>query len=414
MKSRPRKARTVPLLYWGVVVAIVFTCAGIVLPAVAATAPGHPLSEVILSERTCRTVLHQAMPVLNHGVVASTTGSGVGTGPDAGRGVVSWLFTALTGVSLGQPASFLTADLPLAQSSYAPAIIASGRAAYHRASGSSGTGYPIGSPAVSTGGGAVGGGTSGGAGTPIGPPRTGEPAAGDGASGGGTAQLYRFGDSNPVVAIVHTHGLESYLPAVVALARAKDPRADTSRIESFTEDSSVNMLRVGEELARYLATAHGIGSIQSRRLHDRHADGFRLGAYERSLDTMTEILRLYPSVKVLLDLHRDAPGREHTTTTIGGVSMATVYVIVGTDRMLENPNWEKNYAFARRLVATMEQMYPGLSRGILVRDERYNQHVMERALLLEVGGQENTLEEVFASVRAIGEVLARIAAEGFE
>lgn len=404
MTPRARNKTNAQLFHWGIVATVVLTCAGILLPAVAATSPDHPLSQALLSTGACRTVLRQAIPALGPVTAGVTTGDGPSGELGTGRGLVDWLFSTLTGVSLGQPASFLAADLPLAQSSYAPAIIASGRAAHQSAAGGAGSGRPAGSPTSTTGA----------TGLPVVPPRTGgTPGTGD-LVPDPAAQLYRFGDSTPLVAIVHAHGQESYLPAVVALARADDPNADASRIESFTMDESVNMLRVGEELARYLATAHGIGSVQSRRIHDRHADGFRLGAYERSLETMTEILRRYPTVKVLLDLHRDAPGREHTTTTIDGVSMATIYVIVGTDRMLEHPNWEKNYTFARRLVATMEQMYPGLSRGILVRDERYNQHVMERSLLLEVGGQENTLEEVFASVHALGEVLARIAAEGFE
>jgi stage II sporulation protein P len=228
------------------------------------------------------------------------------------------------------------------------------------------------------------------------------------------ALLYVYGTRDPVIAIVHTHGSESFLPAVQAMARARDPSADVSKLDSFSTDRSVNVVRVGEELARYLWAAHGISSVQSRRLHDLKEEGFRLGAYNRSLETMTAILRRHPRVKVLIDLHRDAPGREMTTTVLNGTPVATILVIVGTDRMLENPHWRKNYDFARRLVATMEQMYPGLSRGLLVRDERYNQHVMERTLLLEIGGQENTLEEVFAAVRCLGDILAQLFAEGFD
>jgi len=227
-------------------------------------------------------------------------------------------------------------------------------------------------------------------------------------------KLYVYGTDAPLVAIVHTHGSESYLPLLAAAAGGQGSSGDLSSLEPFTTDTSLNMVRVGQELARYLSVTYGIGVIHSRRLHDRKEDGFRLGAYERSLETMTAILQRCPTLEILLDLHRDAPGRDKTTAVINGVPMAMVYVIVGTDRYLEHPNWQANYAFARRLVATLEQTHPGLSRGILVQDYRYNQHVMERTILIELGGQENTFEEVMATVRVLGDTLAQILAEGFE
>jgi stage II sporulation protein P len=352
-------------------------------------------------------ILREGVPLLNQDLVAGV--SPVAAEPEIGRprGFSSWLFSALTGISLGEPASFLTADLPLARSSYAPDIIASGRLSAAGA-GSGGTAGSGSSPGTGAG---TGTSTSGPLPHPGPLPQTGVP---EGDVFDATALFRYYGGRDPLVAIVHSHGSESFLPVVEVLARAQNPQVDVSTLDSFTSDKSANMIRVGEELARYLATAHGIPVVQARSLHDLKEDGFRLGAYRRSLDTMTAILRDHPRIKVLLDLHRDAPGRAVTTATLNGTPVANILVIVGSDRLLENPHWEKNYAFARRLVATMEEMYPGLSRGILVRDERYNQHLMERTLLLEIGGQENTLDEVFLSVRYLGEVLARLFAEGFE
>jgi len=379
-----------------------------VLPAGALIRPDGAAARYLLSSQNCRTVLRQAIPLLGvhlegpapAEVTDSAEANGVG-------GFVGFVFGALTGVSLGEPASFLTANLPLARSTYAGAILASGREAA-AGDGQPGNGGDL-APGSSWPGSDPGSGSNPGSGAGVG---SGLP--GDGVAEEGNAQLYLYGGRDPIIAIVHTHGSESFLPAVEALARARDPGVDVSTLEAFTDDTSTNMLRVGEELARYLSTTYGIPVVQSRRLHDAQADGFRLGAYERSLETMTEILRRHPTVKVMIDLHRDAPPRDKTTAIVKGVSTATIYTIVGTDRLLDNPYWQANYDFARRLVATMEQDHPGLSRGILVRDERYNQHVMKRTILLEVGGQENTLEEVFAAVRDLGDVLDQIVAEGFD
>ncbi len=372
-----------------------------VLPAGALIRPDGAAARYLLSSQNCRTVLRQAIPLLGvhleGPVPAEVTDPAEANG--AG-GFVGFVFGALTGVSLGEPASFLTANLPLARSTYAGAILASGREV------DAGDGQP------GHGGDLAPGSPLPGSGSPA--PGVGSGLPGDGVAEEGNAQLYLYGGRDPIIAIVHTHGSESFLPAVEALARARDPGVDVSTLEAFTDDRSTNMLRVGEELARYLSTTYGIPVVQSRRLHDAQADGFRLGAYERSLETMTEILRRHPTVKVMIDLHRDAPPRDKTTAIIKGVSTATICAIVGTDRLLDNPYWQANYDFARRLVATMEQDHPGLARGILVRDERYNQHVMKRTILLEVGGQENTLEEVFASVRSLGDVLDQIVAEGFD
>ena len=409
--SLSRRQRVQRSVYrWGVLGLLALILFGLVFPLQTLVSRENSLSRVLLTSRNCRAMLSQAVPLLGLHLEtgglpgeAGDTGSAGAEVSGASRGILGWLFRAVTGVSPGTPSSFLTANLPLARSSYAGAIIASGR----EASGPDGSGPP-GSGQTGPGGGLSPGTEPG---TPGGAPATGVPS--DAVLDDQTAKLYLYGGTQPIVAIVHTHGSESFLPAVAAMAQAKDPGADTSGLDSFSSDNSVNMLRVGEELARYLAVNYGIACVQSRRPHDAQSDGFRLGAYERSLETMTEIARRYPSVKIMLDLHRDAPSRDKTTVVIAGVQTAAICTIVGTDKQLDNPDWQTNYDFARRLVAAMEQKYPGLSRGILVRDERYNQHVMARTILLEIGGQENTLEEIYAAIRALGDVLAQIVAEGF-
>lgn len=418
-----RQRRQQAFYRWAVLALLALVALGVALPVRAIVASRGTLAQRLLSSQNCRAIFRQAMPILGvhleAGGVPPASGTGAGgTGTAAGEddqtgthGLVAWGFDLVTGVKLSDPATLLAANLPLARTSYAAEILASGRevadAANHQGQSSAseseiytptGGGLSPGKPAGATAGTGDGTGTA----APV-----------DGVLEDQSAQLYLYGSGEPLIAIVHTHTSESFLPAVTALATARDPGVDTSTLEAFTTDSSANMLRVGEELARYLATAHGIPVVQSRRVHDAQSDGFRLGAYERSLETMTEIVRRHPSIKIMIDLHRDAPSHDRTTADINGVSTATVCVIVGTSKLLPNPNAQANYDFARRLVSTMEADFRGLSRGIMVQDERYNQHVMERTMLLEIGGQENTLEEEFASVHDLGDVLAQIVAEGF-
>ncbi|MEW6244270.1 MAG: stage II sporulation protein P [Bacillota bacterium] len=201
---------------------------------------------------------------------------------------------------------------------------------------------------------------------------------------------------NPLVAIYHTHSRETYLPAI------GDPK-HLKPEDAFSFNPDITVIAVGKELKRALEEEHGIGVVHSTRFHD--ADG-RIGAYVRSLETAQALVKENPTVCVILDIHRDSTLRSESTTTIGGQSVARVMVVLGTDSQLAHPNWRRNYEFALALVRAMERRYPGLSLGVLPQPYRYNQHVLPGALLLEIGGVENTLEECKATARLLAQVLS--------
>ncbi|MDI6894105.1 MAG: stage II sporulation protein P [Bacillota bacterium] len=201
-----------------------------------------------------------------------------------------------------------------------------------------------------------------------------------------------------LVGLYCTHARESYLPA---LAGARDPE------DAHTLDGSRNMLRVAEELARTLSQEHGIGVVMSRRVHDRQG---KLGAYVRSQETVQTLLREYPDVRFLFDVHRDSPGREATVATVGGRPAARIMIVLGSPYQV-GPNWAHNRALADRVSGLMEQRYPGLLRKVLVADARYNQHLSPGGLLFEIGGVENTLEEALYSAHLLADVLATVIAE---
>lgn len=201
-----------------------------------------------------------------------------------------------------------------------------------------------------------------------------------------------------LVGLYCTHARESYLPVLAGARHAE---------EAHTLDASRNMLRVAEELARALSQEHGIGVVLSRRVHDRQG---KLGAYVRSQETAQALLREYPDVRFLFDVHRDSPGRDVTAATVQGRPAARIMIVLGSPYQV-GPAWARNKALADRVAQIMEERYPGLLRKVLVADARYNQHLSQGALLFEIGGVENTLEEALYSARLLADVLATLIAE---
>ncbi len=201
-----------------------------------------------------------------------------------------------------------------------------------------------------------------------------------------------------LVGLYCTHARESYLPAIPGARRPED---------AHTTDSSVNMLRVAEELARTLSEDYGIGVVMSRQVHDREG---KLGAYLRSHETASQLLATYPQVRFLFDIHRDSVRRDATVASVGGREAARVMLVLGS-RAQVGSQWDKNKALADRIAAVMEGKYPGLLRRLLVADARYNQHLSPGALLFEIGGVDNTLEEALYTARLLADVLATVIGE---
>lgn len=206
----------------------------------------------------------------------------------------------------------------------------------------------------------------------------------------------------PLIGIYHTHSRESYLPEFPNYKRLKPD-------DAHTYDLSKTVVRVGEELARTLNEKYGLGVVQSRYMNDREG---KLGAYVRSLVTAQKLLKDYPTIRILLDIHRDSQRRAVTTATIGGQPVARVMLVIGKYREAGEPSWEPNDAFAHEIVRVMDAKYPGLSRGIYYENYRFNQHLLPGSVILEVGGVDNTLEESLRAARLMADVLAEVIRDG--
>ena len=108
-----------------------------------------------------------------------------------------------------------------------------------------------------------------------------------------------------------------------------------------------------------------------------------------------------PSLKYFIDVHRDSLTRDKTTTEINGKNYVKIIFLIG----LENPNFEKNLEFTTRINNKINELYPGLSKGIYKKGGEgvngvYNQDFSENTILVEFGGNENTIDEVFNSTVA--------------
>ncbi len=208
------------------------------------------------------------------------------------------------------------------------------------------------------------------------------------------------GSGEPQVLIIHTHTTESYEPYSRDYYDAEFP--------SRTRDCSRNMVAIGDALSKSLAE-RGVSVLHDCTEHDFPT---YTGSYDRSEVTIREALKEYPSIKVVIDLHRDAieeadGSRIAPTTEINGKTAAQFMIIAGCDDGRFNmPDYMENLRFACLLQNTSEKMYPGLARPVLFDYRNYNQHITTGSLLIEVGGHANSFEEACYTGKLLGEIMA--------
>jgi stage II sporulation protein P len=207
----------------------------------------------------------------------------------------------------------------------------------------------------------------------------------------------------PQVLIVHTHTSEAFTPTDKNYYVPTDP--------DRTEDKNFNITRVGKEMADVL-NGMGIETLHDDTVHDYPSYN---GSYQNCLETVRRNLREHPSIKIVLDVHRDGMMTSDGTklkvcTTIDGQKAAQVMLVCGTDNNgLDHPNWRENFKLALKIQAKTNALYPTLTRPVSLVRERYNMNTTSGSLLLEVGSNGNTLEEAINggryAARAIGELL---------
>lgn len=204
------------------------------------------------------------------------------------------------------------------------------------------------------------------------------------------------------VLIFHTHTTECY--------QTTDSDTYSENFSARNEDEKQNMIRIGEEIAAQLEKA-GIGVIHDKEIYDRRYSG----AYDRSGESVDRYLKKYPTIQVVLDVHRDAIQTSETVkvkpvTSIGGKKAAQIMIITGCEGgdVTDFPNWQDNLHFALQLQKTAEEMYPTLMRPLFFCNRKYNMYKSKCSVLLEVGSDGNTLDEAAYSGRLIGHALGTL------
>lgn len=207
--------------------------------------------------------------------------------------------------------------------------------------------------------------------------------------------------AGPQVLIVHTHATEAYSTTGDYYVSSESPRST---------DNTRNVVRVGEEFAKTLEK-NGIRTLHDKTHHDYPAYS---GSYTRSAATIERYLKKYPTIRVVLDVHRDSIVRSDGTkiravANIGESRVAQVMVLVGAgNATLPNNHWKDNLRFGVTFNNQLEKDNPGLSRAMLIRDSNYNMSLCKGGLLLEMGTCGNTLDEALLAAELTGRSLAAV------
>lgn len=208
----------------------------------------------------------------------------------------------------------------------------------------------------------------------------------------------RWGDE-PLIAIIHTHPSEMYRTDTFAPANG----------HSYHQFDTVEtgIVRVGARLAQTLWETYGIPTIHDLTLHNTPCHSC---AYVESRKTVQELLRKYPSLMYIIDVHRDGAEDVSMLASVGEESVAQVALVVGrpgTRDIARHPGWEENNAFAHRVGTILSESYPGVFRRVLHLTGVYNQDLHPRAMLVEIGNYYD--HEAYALRTA--ELFARVLAE---
>ena len=208
--------------------------------------------------------------------------------------------------------------------------------------------------------------------------------------------------AGPQILILHSHGSEAYSQNDGDLYQESD---------SFrTTDCTHNVVRVGEEMAQVFRS-HGFQVVHDTNLYDYPAYN---GAYDRSRAAAADWLAKYPTIRIILDVHRDAlVGTDGAIYKLvsqeNGKKAAQVMLVVGTDAGgTSHPGWGDNLALAVRLQRELLSDYVTLARPITLRTSSYNQELSPGSLLVEVGGHGNTLTEALDGARLFAESASQV------
>jgi stage II sporulation protein P len=207
-----------------------------------------------------------------------------------------------------------------------------------------------------------------------------EPAAPSGGreQGPGTALPVVATNKPRHVVLYNTHTDESYLPS--------------SGAES--QPGAGDVYQVAATLGGALEKS-GVSVSQSVNAHDPHD----INAYSRSRRTVVQLLKQQPDAA--FDIHRDSAPGESYVTTVNGIEVGRIMIVVGRS----NPNFQTNLDFAAQIKDAADALYPGLMRGIFIGRGDYNQDLYPTALIFEMGSQDTPIDDAFKSANCLADAV---------
>lgn len=208
-------------------------------------------------------------------------------------------------------------------------------------------------------------------------------------------------EGGPKVLILHTHTTESY-------TQSDERYEETSAYRTL--DPGHNMLYLGDLVEERLEAA-GIGVLHDETFHDYPSYN---GAYTHAAESIAAMLEAYPSIELVLDLHRDAAdtpyGQLATSCEIEGETAAQLmFVVAAAPNYSVRPDWQENLSLALKLQALLQREYPGICRSIHLSTQRYNQQLGPHALLVEIGAAGNTREEAAIAAEKLADAIIQLA-----
>jgi len=200
-------------------------------------------------------------------------------------------------------------------------------------------------------------------------------------------QVISIDDNKPLVYIYNTHQQEQYYagpleaynitPTVLIASYIMQEKLKENNIESIVEESNIKQL------------------LNKKKYNYNES-------YKITRELINKNKKNHETIKYYIDIHRDAINKKASTVTIDGKNYAKTMFVIG----MNNKNNEKNRQVFEKLNNKLNELYPNLSRGIYKRNATYNQDIDKNVILIEIGGVDNTLEEVYNSVCALSDVLS--------
>lgn len=202
--------------------------------------------------------------------------------------------------------------------------------------------------------------------------------------------------SKPKILIYHTHSQEAF----------KDSKAG---------EKKTSIVGMGDILTKELNDTYRIPTMHHEGVYDLIGGKMdRSRAYQLAEVKVRKILKKYPSIEVVIDLHRDGVGNNtHLVTSIDGKKTGQIMFFNGLSRTkkngdiayLKNPYIQDNLAFSMQMQLAAAKKYPGFTRRIYLKSYRYNMHLMPKYLLIEAGAQTNTVKEMQRSMKVLADLL---------